>query len=128
MNSDRSTPHDDGLKWLRDIRRRMFHEANGDLKKLGDRYRRVQSEHPEKTFDPRQAIANAVREKSGVSRALLRNSGTFLCDPFLSKRKSQCTYLLHRRLRNDAATMPENSITTRVGSGTGVSTAMPLLV
>ena len=66
MNSDPSTPHDDGLEWLRDIRRRMFQQAGGDLKQLGDRYRRVQSEHPEKTFDPREAIANAVRAKSGL--------------------------------------------------------------
>ena len=51
---------------LRDIRRRMFQQANGDLKKLGDRYRRIQSEHPEKTFDPREAIASAVRAKSGI--------------------------------------------------------------
>ena len=60
MNSDASTPHDDGLEWLRDIRRRMFQRANGD------RYRRVQSEHPEKTFDLREAIASAVRAKSGI--------------------------------------------------------------
>ena len=66
MNPDPSTPHDGGLEWLRDIRRRMFQQANGDLKKLGDRYRRVQSGHPEKTFDPREAIASAVRAKSGI--------------------------------------------------------------
>lgn len=65
MNPAPSTPRDDGLEWLRELRRRMFQQADGDLKKLGDRYRRSQSEHPEKTFDPRQAIADAVRAKSG---------------------------------------------------------------
>lgn len=66
MNSDPSLPHDDGLEWLRDIRRNMFQQANGDLKKLGDRYRRVQSEHPEKTFDPREVVTKAVRAKSSI--------------------------------------------------------------
>ena len=61
MNPDPATPHEDGLEWLRELRRRMFQQADGDLKKLGDRYRRSQSEHPEKTFDPRQTIADAVR-------------------------------------------------------------------
>ena len=66
MNNDAPTSHDDGLEWLRDIRRRMFQEANGDLKKLGDRYRQVQSEHPEKTFDPREVVTKAARTKSGI--------------------------------------------------------------
>ena len=65
MNPDSSTPHGDGLEWLRDIRR-MFQQANGDLKKLGNGYRCIQSAHPEKTFDPRQVGANAVRAKSGT--------------------------------------------------------------
>ena len=64
MNPDPATPHEDGLEWLRELRRRMFQQADGDLKKLGDRYRRSQSEHPEKTYDPRQTIADAVRAKS----------------------------------------------------------------
>ena len=65
MNTDPPLPHDDGLERLREIRRRIFHEAGGDLKKLGDRYRRVQAEHPEKIFDPRGVVADAARAKSG---------------------------------------------------------------
>ena len=44
----------------------MFQQAGGDLKKLGDRYRLIQSEHPEKTFDPREVLTNAVSAKSGI--------------------------------------------------------------
>ena len=65
MNTDPPLPRDDGLESLREIRRRLFREASGDLKKLGDRYRRVQAEHPEKIFDPRGVVADAARAKSG---------------------------------------------------------------
>jgi len=61
-------PHDDGLEWLRDVRSRMLRQADGDFKKLGDRYRAVQSRHPEKTFDPHATIIRAVREKQSGQR------------------------------------------------------------
>lgn len=64
MNPPPPIPHDDGLAWLREVRRRLFIEAGGDLKKLGDRYRHVQSREPEKVFDPREAVMGAVREQS----------------------------------------------------------------
>ena len=65
MNTDPPLPRDDGLEPLREIRRRLFREAGGDLKKLGDHYRQVQAEHPEKIFDPRGVVADAARAKSG---------------------------------------------------------------
>ena len=61
MNTPPSAPHDDGLEWLREVRRTMLREAGGDLKKLGDRYRRSQSEHPETVFDPRETVLQAAR-------------------------------------------------------------------
>ena len=64
MTPPPNIPHDDGLAWLREVRRRLLTEAGGDLKKLGDRYRRVQLREPEKVFDPREAVIGAVRERS----------------------------------------------------------------
>lgn len=52
---------DDGLEWLRDIRRKHMQEAGGDLKKLGDRYRRVQAQHPEKVISPRKVLVDTIR-------------------------------------------------------------------
>ena len=60
-----NNPHGDGLEWLREVRRRMFQHAGGDLKKLGDRYRAIQTQHPEKTFDPHDTIIRAVRDRRG---------------------------------------------------------------
>jgi hypothetical protein len=56
-----TVPHDDGLEWLRDIRRKHMQEAGGDLKTLGDRYRRVQAEHPEKVISTRKVLVDAIR-------------------------------------------------------------------
>lgn len=60
-----STPckhaHDYGLEWLRDICRRMFKDAGGDVKNLGYRYRVTQSEHPKKTFAPRDVVIKEAR-------------------------------------------------------------------
>lgn len=53
--------HDDGLEWLRDIGRKHMQEAGGDLKKLGDRYRRVQAQHPEKVISPRKVLVDTIR-------------------------------------------------------------------
>ena len=39
----------------------MFNDSAGDLKKLGDRYRATLSQHPEKTFDPHDAIIKEAR-------------------------------------------------------------------
>lgn len=56
-----SPPNSDDLEWLRDIRRKHMQEAGGDLKKLGDRHRRVQAEHPEKVISPRTVLVDAIR-------------------------------------------------------------------
>jgi hypothetical protein len=54
-------PDSDDLEWLRAIRRKRIQEAGGDLKKLGDRYRRAQAERPEKVFNPRKVLVEAIR-------------------------------------------------------------------
>jgi hypothetical protein len=64
MNTEHSTPaHDDGLEWLRDVRRKMFADAGGDLKKLGDRYRATQAQYPQKQFDPHDTIIKAIKAR-----------------------------------------------------------------
>ena len=56
-----TTPHDDGLDWLREVRRRLFQESGSNLQKLGEIYRRVEAEHPEKVIDPRKVLADSLR-------------------------------------------------------------------
>ena len=56
-----TTTHDDGLEWLRDIRRKLMDAASGDLKRLGDKYRETEARHPEKVFDPRRLLTEAVQ-------------------------------------------------------------------
>ena len=56
-----SPPNSDDLEWLRAIRRKHMQEAGSDLKKLGDRYRRVQAEHTEKVISPRKVLVDAIR-------------------------------------------------------------------
>ena len=62
MNEDTTNARDDGLEWLREIRRRMLKDAGGDLKALGDRYRRVEAGEAGKVIDPRKLLAEAVRK------------------------------------------------------------------
>jgi hypothetical protein len=62
MNPDTTNTHDDGLEWLRDIRRKLLKEAGGDLKRLGERYRQVESSEKDKVIDPRKLLADAVRK------------------------------------------------------------------
>jgi hypothetical protein len=54
-------PHDDGLEWLRDVRRKLMTEAGGGLKQLGNRYRQTEAKHPEKAVDPKQLLTRALR-------------------------------------------------------------------
>ncbi len=56
-----TTPHDDGLDWLREVRLRLFQETGCNLQRLGDIYRRVEAEHPEKVIDPRKLLADSLR-------------------------------------------------------------------
>ena len=53
-------PHDDGLEWLRDVRRKLMTEAGGDLKQLGNRYRQTEAKNPEKVVDPKQLLTTAL--------------------------------------------------------------------
>ena len=55
-----TTHHEDGLEWLRDVRRKLMTEAGGDLKRLGDKYRQTQAQHPGKVFDPRKLLTETV--------------------------------------------------------------------
>jgi len=55
------TTHDDGLEWLRDIRRKLLQDAGGDLKRLGEHYRRVEAMEQDKVRDPRRLLADATR-------------------------------------------------------------------
>jgi hypothetical protein len=54
-------PHDDGLEWLRDVRRKLMTEAGGGLKQLGNRYRQTEAKHPENAVDPKQLLTRALR-------------------------------------------------------------------
>ena len=54
-------PHDDGLEWLRDVRRKLMTEAGGDLKQLGNRYRQTEAKHAAKVVDPKQLLTRALR-------------------------------------------------------------------
>ena len=60
MNPTMPTTHDDGLEWLRDIRRKLLKDAGGELKRLGERYRQIESGEKDKVLDPRKLLADAV--------------------------------------------------------------------
>ena len=62
MTPSPANPHDDGLEWLRDIRRKLLQESGGSLKRLGERYRQVEAAEPGKVVDPRKLLADAVRQ------------------------------------------------------------------
>ena len=51
------------IAWLRKVRRTLFEQAGSDFKKLGDHYRAVQAQHPEKTFAPHAVIIDAVKAR-----------------------------------------------------------------
>ncbi len=61
MTTPSANPHDDGLEWLRDIRRKLLQESGGNLKRLGERYRQVEASEAGKVLDPRKLLADAVR-------------------------------------------------------------------
>ncbi len=52
------TKSDDGLEWLRDIRRDMAAEFAHDPKKIGEHIRKLQREHPERLY--RRAVENSA--------------------------------------------------------------------
>lgn len=65
MITPSANPHDDGLEWLRDIRRNLLQECGGNLKRLGERYRQVEVSEAGKVLDPRKLLADAVRRAVG---------------------------------------------------------------
>ena len=50
MNSEETTTttRDDGLEWLREIRRKMAAEANYDVNEMGLRLREIEREMPDR--------------------------------------------------------------------------------
>ncbi len=62
MNSNKSK-YDDGLEWLRDIRRKIWDECDHDVKKLMQRYR----EAHEREVERRKHQGMALREKPNQS-------------------------------------------------------------
>ena len=44
------TKHDDGLEWLRDIRRRLAKRFDHDPKKVGEYYRSLQERHASRLY------------------------------------------------------------------------------
>ncbi len=62
MTRSPMNPHDDGLEWLRDVRRKLLEESGGNLRRLGERYRQVEAAEPGKVVDPRKLLADAVRK------------------------------------------------------------------
>ena len=61
MNPNPTTTHDDGLEWLRNVRRKLLKDAGGDFKRLGERYRQVEAAEIGKVRDPRKLLADAAR-------------------------------------------------------------------
>jgi hypothetical protein len=56
-----TTSHDDGLDWLREVRRGLFQKSGCNLEKLGEIYRTDEAEHPEKVIEPRKLLADSLR-------------------------------------------------------------------
>ena len=52
----RKAKHDDGLGWLREIRRKIAEECDFDPHKLGDMYRRIYAEEMERRNNARAAV------------------------------------------------------------------------
>lgn len=49
-------PRDDGLEWLRQIRRQLSEESNHDPFEMGRRLRELQKEHPERIFRTKRVL------------------------------------------------------------------------
>lgn len=53
------TKHDDGLEWLRSLRRQMAAECQHDPKKLGQRYRQMQRQFKDRLYRPEAPLSAA---------------------------------------------------------------------
>ena len=49
-------PYDDGLEWLREIRRTMAAQCNYDPFEMGRRIRERQKEHPERIYRTKRVL------------------------------------------------------------------------
>lgn len=59
-----SNTHNDGLEWLREVRRKVFVEFVGDGKRLGHRYRVASNADAGKVIDPRNTLTETIRAAS----------------------------------------------------------------
>ena len=58
-DSSASPSHDDGLEWLREIRRRMAAEANYDPSEMGRRLRDIEREMPGRVVKTERVLVPA---------------------------------------------------------------------
>jgi hypothetical protein len=63
MNSEPKPSFDDGLEWLREIRRQIDERCGHDLKKLGEYYRKFDSKYPIHEATPALMLREAKHEK-----------------------------------------------------------------
>ena len=62
-------PREDGLEWLREIRRQLAAEANYDPAEMGRRIREVQNEYKERVVRTRRVLVPVVDETEGDCRS-----------------------------------------------------------
>ncbi len=53
-------PREDGLEWLREIRREMAAECNFDPVEMGRRSRERQKEHPERIYRTKRVLVRVT--------------------------------------------------------------------
>jgi len=63
-DSTTKTPRDDGLEWLRDIRRQMAADANYDPSEMGRRLREIEQEMPARVVTTERALVPAKPDKA----------------------------------------------------------------
>ena len=67
MNSEDSTtkvPRDDGLEWLRAIRRQMAADANYDPSEMGRRLREIEQEMPDRMVTTERVLVPVKPDKA----------------------------------------------------------------
>ena len=67
MNSEdttKTTTRDDGLEWLRAIRRQMAADANHDVSEMGRRLREIEREMPDRVVTTARVLVPAKPDKA----------------------------------------------------------------
>ena len=66
MNSEETTTmtRDDGLEWLREIRRKMAADANYDVGEMGRRLREIEREMPDRIVTTARVLVPAKPDKA----------------------------------------------------------------